>query len=342
MYNRSADFFLQGRPDDPPHYHAYDRSVECFRQAAALFTVPVQPVEIPYENTTLPGYFYPAADSAVPRPLVIIHTGYDGTAEEMHFQGAAAGAERGYNVLAFDGPGQGSLIRNQGMLFRPDWENVVGPVIDFALTLPGIDPERIVLWGVSMGGVLAPRAAAFEHRLAALVAVDGVYDMGLNVRSYAGEVPDLERRLRADDDPEVDAQFAKGIAANPAMRWATRQGQWVFGAPTPRKASAIQLDYNLRDGIAEKIACPALICDAANDLYFQDQAKLLFDHLTCPKTFLEYTAEEGADAHCQVGAARLLMGRVYNWLDDTLASHTAAAAPTMRTARSPVPTGAAP
>jgi alpha-beta hydrolase superfamily lysophospholipase len=245
----------------------------------------------------------------------------------MHFQGAAAGAERGYNVLAFDGPGQGSLIRNQGMLFRPDWENVVGPVIDFALTLPGIDDKQIVLWGVSIGGVLAPRAAAFEHRLAALVAVDGVYDMGLTIRRYAGEVPDLDRRLRADADAELDAELAKGIAASPPMRWATRQGQWVFGAPTPRKACAIQLDYNLRDGIAEKIACPALICDAANDLYFEGKAKLLFDHLTCPKTFLEFTPEEGADAHCQVGAARLAMGRIYNWLDDTLASHTAAAAP---------------
>jgi hypothetical protein len=73
----------------------------------------------------------------------------------------------------------------------------------------------------------------------------------------------------------------------------------------------------------EKIACPALICDAANDLYFEGQAKLLFDHLTCPKTFLEFSAEEGADAHCQVGAARLAMGRIYNLLDDTLASHTA-------------------
>jgi hypothetical protein len=73
----------------------------------------------------------------------------------------------------------------------------------------------------------------------------------------------------------------------------------------------------------------------------EGQAQLLFEHLTCPKTFLEFTAEEGADAHCQVGAARLAMGRMYNWLDDTLASHTAAAAPAMSTTRSPVRTGAA-
>ena len=317
-YYRSADFFLQGHPDDPPHYRAYDRSVECFQQAAALFTVPVQPVVIPYENTTLAGYFYHGGDPGMARPTVIMHTGYDGTAEEIHFQGAAAGAERGYNVLVFDGPGQGAAIRHQGMLFRPDWENVVGPVIDFALTLPGIDSERIVLWGLSMGGLLAPRAAAFEHRLAALVAVDGVYDMGLTVRSVAGDVPDLERRLRAEEDPELDAEFARGIAASPVMRWATGQAQWVFGAATPRLGSAALLDYHLRDGIAEKITCPALICDAPSDLFFAGQARLLFDHLTCPKTFLEFTEEEGADEHCQVGAQRLALARIYNWLDDTL------------------------
>jgi alpha-beta hydrolase superfamily lysophospholipase len=317
-YYRSAEFFLHGHPDDPRHHHAYDRSVECFQAAARLFTPAVQPVAIPYENTTLPGYFYPAGNPDLPRPTVIMHTGFDGTAEEMHFAGAAAAAERGYHALVFDGPGQAGPIHHQGLVFRPDWENVVGPVIDFALTLPGVDGQKIALWGLSMGGLLAPRAAAFEHRLAAVVAVDGVYDMGQTGRDFTGSDPGLERRLRADADPELDAVLAQLIAASPVLRWAMDQGRYVFGAPTPRQTAATMLDYHLRDGIAEKIACPALICDAASDLFFAGQAQLLFDHLTCPKTFLEFTAEEGADAHCQVGAQRLALARIYNWLDDTL------------------------
>jgi len=92
----------------------------------------------------------------------------------------------------------------------------------------------------------------------------------------------------------------------------------VFGVPTPRRASAALLDYDLRDGIAEKITCPALICGGTSDLFAPGQARVLFDHLTCPKTFLEFTAEEGADAHCQTGAERLALARVCNWLDDTL------------------------
>jgi alpha-beta hydrolase superfamily lysophospholipase len=169
-----------------------------------------------------------------------------------------------------------------------------------------------------MGGLLAPRAAAFEHRLAAVVAVDGIYDMGLVVSGQTGDVPDLERRLRADDDPDLDAELARQMAASPVMRWAMEQAQYVFGVPTPRRASAALLDYDLRDGIAEKITCPALICGGTSDLFAPGQARVLFDHLTCPKTFLEFTAEEGADAHCQTGAERLALARVCNWLDDTL------------------------
>ncbi|MGO9162491.1 MAG: alpha/beta hydrolase family protein [Streptosporangiaceae bacterium] len=319
-YYRSAEFFLHGHPDDPRHYHAYDRSVECFRTAAQLFTPPAQPVSIPYEGTTLPGYFYRSGDPGAPRATVILHSGFDGTAEELHFQGAAAAAERGYNALTFDGPGQPGPVHHQGLVFRPEWENVVGPVVDFARTLPEVDSAKIALWGVSMGGLLAPRAAAFEHRLAAVIAVDGVYDMSLLMRALTSDDPDLERRLRADDDPQLDAELARLAQASPVMRWELEHSQYVFGAPTPRKACAALLDYHLRDGIAEKITCPALVCDAASDLFFTGQAQQLFDHLTCRKTFLQFTAEEGADAHCQAGAQRLALARIFNWLDDTLRS----------------------
>ncbi|MFI8460806.1 dipeptidyl aminopeptidase, partial [Kitasatospora sp. NPDC085464] len=66
-YYRSAEFFLHGHPCDPRHDHAYDRSVACFRSAAALFTPVIEPVEIPYEDTTLPGYLYRADDCGTPR-----------------------------------------------------------------------------------------------------------------------------------------------------------------------------------------------------------------------------------------------------------------------------------
>ena len=169
---------MHGNPDDPRIDHAYYRARECFGTAAALFDPPIEPVEIPYENTVLHGYFYRGAGSgpgtdqdATPRPTIIMHSGFDGTCEELHWIGAAAAQERGYHVLTFDGPGQPAARRFDGLVFRPDWENVVTPVLDWLLARPGApftDPTRVALFGLSMGGLLAPRAAAFEHRLAAV------------------------------------------------------------------------------------------------------------------------------------------------------------------------------
>ncbi|MFF3070511.1 alpha/beta hydrolase family protein [Kitasatospora sp. NPDC057936] len=325
-YYRSAEFFLHGNPCDPRHDHAYDRSVECFHAAAGLFTPRIEPVRIPYEGTTLPGYLYRADDSGAPGPTVIMHNGFDGTAEEMHYFGAMAGVERGYTVLVFDGPGQPGPLHHDGLVFRPDWENVVGPVLDFALTLPEVDGERVALLGNSMGGLLAPRAAAFEHRLAAVIALDGVYDLGEAVtKSVPGDRAVAERRLRALSDPELDFRFGRLMADDPVMRWALNHGMYVMGADTPRAFGAAYLDHHLRDGIAERIACPTLVCEAADDLFFAGQARQLYDHLTCPKTLIEFTTEEGADAHCQAGAQRLALARIYDWLDDTLHHRSAAA-----------------
>ena len=94
----------------------------------------------------------------------------------MHFQGARAAVERGLNAFVFDGPGQFGPLHREGLTFRPDWEKVVTPVVDFVLKLPGVDPKRVALMGMSLGGLLAPRAAAFEKRIAALIANDGLYD----------------------------------------------------------------------------------------------------------------------------------------------------------------------
>ncbi|MFF2045933.1 alpha/beta hydrolase family protein [Kitasatospora sp. NPDC058170] len=318
-YYRSAEFFLHGHPCDPRHDHAYDRSVACFRAAAALFTPIIEPVEIPYEGTTLPGYLYRVDDSGTPRPTLIMHNGFDGTAEELHFFGAMAGVERGYTVLVFDGPGMPGPRHHEGLVFRPDWENVITPVVDFAETLPDVDADRIALLGISMGGILAPRAAAFEHRLAALIAVDGLYDLGqTSVRNIPGTREEAERLLRAQSAPELDAALEQIMAKDPIARWAINHGMYVMGVDTPRAFNASYLDYTLAGGIAERIQCPTLVCDAEEDMFFKGQPEQLYDHLTCPRTLMVFTAEEGAGAHCHPGAMRLTQARIYDWLDDTL------------------------
>jgi alpha-beta hydrolase superfamily lysophospholipase len=157
-----------------------------FQPSSTVFSPAFEPIQIPYEKTTLPGYFFKVDDYSTTedenekqRPIVVVHGGFDSTLEELYFSAAAPALERGYNCLAFEGPGQGGVICNQKTPFRFDWEKVVTPVIDFLLNNKEeycVDTQRIALMGISMGGYLAARAVAFEHRLSACILYNGVYD----------------------------------------------------------------------------------------------------------------------------------------------------------------------
>src|SRR5262245_35833048 len=155
-YFRAAYIFLYGAPVDPRLVAAFDRQAEAFRRAAALFWAPIETVAIPYEGTTLPGYFYRADDDETPRPTLVTTGGYDSCIEEQYFFAVPAALRRGYHCLSYDGPGQGGPLIRQGLPMRPDWEKVVGPVMDTLLTRPEVDPGRIALLGTSLGGYLAP------------------------------------------------------------------------------------------------------------------------------------------------------------------------------------------
>lgn len=323
-YYRESEFFLHANPRDPRIARAYKRTVECYTKAGALFRPAIVPVEIPYEGTTLPGYMSFPKPARKGRKTIIMHTGFDGSAEELHGQGFAAAWERDYNVLVFDGPGQFGPIHRQGLPFRHDWEKVIGPVVDFVLEQPGVDPERLSLMGISLGGYLAPRAAVFEKRIKALICNDGVYDFSGRFTEIA---PPAEREafiagIRAEHSPEADARIQAAMEASHQMRWFVTHGMYAFGARTPREFVRKTLDYNLRNGLAERITCPTAVCNPTADAFQRGRAnpsEVLYSHLTCPKVLIDFSGEEGAGEHVQAGAGRLAFGRIYDWLDEVLA-----------------------
>jgi len=83
---------------------------------------------------------------------------------------------RGMATLVFEGPGQGEA--QYDFPIRGDYEVPVKAVIDFVETRDDIDAKRIGMWGVSLGGYYAPRAAAFEKRIKACIALGGPFDWG--------------------------------------------------------------------------------------------------------------------------------------------------------------------
>ncbi|MFF5476136.1 alpha/beta hydrolase family protein [Streptomyces sp. NPDC012935] len=321
-YYRTAEFFQRDNARDPEALRLMRLSRETFADAAQLMDRPPEFVRIPYEDTSLPGYLYRADDSDEPRPMVIHHGGLDSTLEEGYFFVAAAAIAHGYDCLCFEGPGQGSVLRDQGLAFRADWENVVTPVVNHALSLPGVDPDRLVLAGTSLGGLLAVRAAAFEHRLAGCVAHDAVWQLG-DVVALPPFV--LEWVEQGHDDFANPVMW--GIAAQQTFtRWMLRQALWTFDAETPAQLLRRLPAFALSDVIGQ-VRCPVLVLDAEEDLFFTglEHAKKVYTGLNSPKTLHVFTADEGGGAHCHSGAMRLFHDRLFSWLLETLGADRPAA-----------------
>ena len=150
----------------------WGRQRECWDRAVDLLGG--ERLAIGYESTTLPGYFFSAGAGA--RPLVVIdHGGRVATSEAWAAGGAAAHA-RGYHWMTFDGPGRQAALRRQGLVLRPDWEAVVGPVLDAVLARRDVDHERVAVIGLHHAGYGVARALAFEPRVVAAVVAPGIVD----------------------------------------------------------------------------------------------------------------------------------------------------------------------
>ncbi|MCG2770553.1 MAG: prolyl oligopeptidase family serine peptidase [Desulfobacterales bacterium] len=313
-YYRTAEFFLHTNSEDPRIVSVWKKSRDSFLKAAKLADHPIIPVEIPFEGKKLPGYLCLVDKSGTKRPLLIVHSGFDGTAEEIYFETAYFAVKRGYNVLLFEGPGQGGVIRVQKLPFRPNWETVVTPVVDYAITRKEVDAKRIALMGISFGGYLAPRAAAFEKRIKACIANGGVYDFHMAARLTPEEEKYLETQEGAE---EIDKILYDKMKTNPSFRWVMANGMFTFHAKSPSEWLKMTRPYTMKD-VAGRIACPMLIVDSEEDKDMPGQAPKLYDALKSQKHFIMFTKEEGAEEHCQMGAILISNARILDWLDDIM------------------------
>ncbi|MFL6663779.1 MAG: alpha/beta hydrolase family protein [Rhizobacter sp.] len=327
LYLRAACFHakafqpLFGEPVDPRLVSSFRQQMEAFDAALALGDEPSAPLRIPFEQTTLPAYLIGAAGRASEvRPLIIFTNGYDGAMTDMYFASAVAASRRGYHALIFEGPGQGEMLIEHGLRMRPDWETVVGAVVDYVLTLPNVDAKRIALNGWSLGGYLAPRAASGEHRLAACIADPGQSDITVGLRALAvkfGATPEAAAHLGELDAGVVD-RMGQFFMADRKLRWTmVQRAPWVHGAPSLREYLQLIEAFTMA-GRAERIRCPTLVTLAEDDPIARS-AQALFDDLRCQRTLVRFTAEQGASSHCEMGNRSRLNRVTLDWLDEVMA-----------------------
>ena len=313
-YYRSAYIFMFALPIDPRVIEAYKKQTDSFQKAVALFEPPIEVLKIPYGDTTLPGYFIKPDASNTPRKTFLCTGGYDGTCEELFFIIASGASKRGYNVLIFDGPGQGGALVMQKLTMRADWENVVTPVVDYLLTRPDVDSDHIALYGGSFGGYLAPRAAAFEHRLAACIADAALFDpAALSKKMFP---PEIASAL-AENDVAVLKPFFDKMQKDTTQRFILGRGMWVHGAATPWEYFKMFQAYSLAD-VAKNIQCPTFVAEAENDRR-RGGGKDLYNALQCPKEYVLFTASEGAGEHCEAGGREVFFQKTFDWLDPIMA-----------------------
>jgi dipeptidyl aminopeptidase/acylaminoacyl peptidase len=194
---------------------AHVKAVECRSLALPYLRPSGERVEIPYEDKRLFGILRKPAGVARP-PVVIMACGLDSAKEETDAYEQPFLA-RGLATLVFDGPGQGE--GEYDFAIRGDYEVAVKAVIDVVEKRSDIDSSRLGVWGVSLGGYYAPRAAAFDPRIKACIALAGPYDWG---EAWDG-LPEITReafRVRSHCATEADARrnattlTLKGIALN--------------------------------------------------------------------------------------------------------------------------------
>lgn len=272
-------------------------------------------IDVPLDGATMPGYLF-HADAAGPRPTVVFVNGSDGSISSLWGTGVAAALARGCHAYVFDGPGQQSMLFQQHIPFRPDWENVLAPVVDELAGHRYVDEQRIVVWGISQAGYWVPRALSGEHRFAAAVVDPGVVDVST---SWTDHLPaSLRRLLDEGKDAQFDRDMALGMrfSGDLAATWAFRaRPVGVSGyAAVIRRIRA----FALTSAEAARIDTPLLITSPEGEQFWPGQSEDLATMTSNVSHLARFTAAEGADGHCEPLARTLVHERVLDWVSQTI------------------------
>jgi hypothetical protein len=285
-------------------------------EAFVAHTPEVEAVEIPYEGSSLPGWFFRATVSAEgAAPTLVAVNGSDGSLAALWAACGAPALRRGYNVLLFDGPGQQSMLFERDVPFRPDWEKVLTPVFDAVAGYDGVDASRIAVYGISQAGYWVSRALAFEHRFAAGIVDPGVVDVST---SWTDHMPkNMIRLLDEGEDQKVDRDMAM------AMRFSSElSSTWQFRARpygTTGYAETLKAvrQYTVAE-VAGGITTPLLITSPEDEQFWPGQSERLAELTPSVSTLLPFTAAEGANYHCEPLGRGLTAQRMFDWLDERL------------------------
>jgi len=299
-YLRACNYYQMAErfrtPKDKIGLDVYRWGVDCFHRHVALTDVKIEIVEVPYEGGSLPGYFVHAQNAKSKKtPCVVFFDGLDVTKEIQYVRGVPDLIKRGISCLIMDAPGTGEAIRFRNYFLRHDYEVAGSACIDWLEKRADVDPGKIGVVAISLGGYYAPRCAAMEPRFAACVA------WGAQWNYYET----WKKR--------IDASFKTSLSVP------GHHINWIMGADSVEEALK-KLEPFVLDGVMQKMRCPFLLVHGAEDeqIPLADAQKQFDACGSKDKTFRVYTAEEGGAQHCQRDYLTLVVADMWNWFDEKL------------------------
>lgn len=306
---RAADYYrislISMTPDNPELQGRATRSRELFRIAGKLLDPPMEYIEIPFEGTVLPGYFR-AAPGKGPHKTLLMIGGGETFAEDLYFYIGPQAAQRGYNFITVDLPGQG-LLPARGMVFRTDTFVPMRAVVDYVLSRPEVDPGRLAVYGISGGGLFAPQAAQHDPRIRAVAMNAAVVD----AKALFDTMPAIRATPR---DMASWSSFHAGVVASIC---------WRFGVSPddPGRLAEVNTGNTFEPA---RVAIPALILVGEGEYRSGEvhrQQHIALEGFPNPAKRLVVTpADEGAASHCIMENRSLMSQIVFDWLDEIFAN----------------------
>jgi pimeloyl-ACP methyl ester carboxylesterase len=304
FYYRAAEFFVL--PSDPDKETLYDLFVDTFYNQA----VAGEPIErhwVPYGGSNLPALRIPAGPGKV-KGSIVIHGGFDSFIEEW-YSCAAFFAANGYDVVLFEGPGQGAALKKSGLPLTHEWEKPVGAVLDsFGL-------DNVTLLGISMGGWMCLRAAAFEPRIKRVIASSIAFDYLQFIPYPVRMLIEFLFRFRGLMDYIAEMK----MKASFQERWGINNLMYITRTGSPMDATDVLLRFNEQNLHSEDVTQDVLILTGAEDHFIP--LRMHYKQVNALRnarsvTGRIFTKEEQAQNHCQVGNIGLALGVMVKWIEE--------------------------
>lgn len=309
-YHRAA-LIRYADPSDPRMRTATQAALALHDRALRARGYDSHEVAIPYEDGALHGRIHYASSERA--PVLVLHQGLHAWPEDTMWvvDGALA---RGYHVLTFHGPGQGASLRLHGFPFRPDWEVPVARVLDHVEGDPRLRADRVMLMGLSFGGYLAPRAAAFERRVHALIADPAVLSWADAMLRHFEAMPGL-MALHERGPDAFDAAIDAVATVMPDARWYFDDATWKHGVASPHALLDELRRYDNGDGVG-RIRCKTLVMEGTAEDASPGEARRFYDALRCEKHWMVFDESTASQVHCQGGNQLHAQARLMDWIDE--------------------------